>query len=137
LSILNETTIETLAISILKGLDYRYIYGPDLNSESQNSLRSNLAEPLLLPILQNAITRLNPNILLSVQQEALRQVQRVYSQDSLASNEAFHIMLTEGIKVSYQKDGSERGDLVWLIDYDNLENNDFLVVNQYTVIKDQ
>ncbi|MDR0548163.1 MAG: hypothetical protein LBI10_01940 [Deltaproteobacteria bacterium] len=137
MSILNETTIETLAISILKGLDYRYIYGPDLNSESQNSLRSNLAEPLLLPILQNAITRLNPNILLSVQQEALRQVQRVYSQDSLASNEAFHIMLTEGIKVSYQKDGSERGDLVWLIDYDNLENNDFLVVNQYTVIKDQ
>ncbi|MBW1728829.1 MAG: HsdR family type I site-specific deoxyribonuclease, partial [Deltaproteobacteria bacterium] len=43
--------------------------------------------------------------------------------------------LTEGIKVSYQKDGNERGDLVWLIDFKNPENNDFLVVNQFTVIE--
>ncbi len=44
-------------------------------------------------------------------------------------------MLTEGIKVSYQKDGSSRGDLVWLIDFNSPENNDFLVLNQYTVIE--
>jgi Type I site-specific restriction-modification system, R (restriction) subunit and related helicases len=44
-------------------------------------------------------------------------------------------MLTEGIKVSYQKDGVERGDLVWLIDFKNPENNEFLVTNQFTVIE--
>ncbi len=44
-------------------------------------------------------------------------------------------MLTEGIKVGYQQDGYNRGDLVWLIDFNNPENNDFLVVNQFTVIE--
>ena len=44
-------------------------------------------------------------------------------------------MLTEGVKVRYQKDGNSRGDLVWLIDFSAPENNDFLVLNQYTVIE--
>jgi len=44
-------------------------------------------------------------------------------------------MLTEGIKVSYQKEGHQRGDLVWLIDFKNPENNDFVVANQFTVIE--
>jgi len=44
-------------------------------------------------------------------------------------------MLTEGVKVSYHRDGNERGDLVWLIDFKNPENNDFLVVNQFTVVE--
>jgi len=44
-------------------------------------------------------------------------------------------MLTEGVKVSYQKDGNPRGDLVWLVDFDNPENNNFVVVNQFTVIE--
>ncbi len=45
-------------------------------------------------------------------------------------------MLTEGVKVSYQKDGNQRGDLVWLIDFENWENNEFVVANQFTVIED-
>jgi hypothetical protein len=44
-------------------------------------------------------------------------------------------MLTEGVKVSYQKEGSQRGDLVWLVDFANPENNDFVVANQLTVIE--
>ena len=44
-------------------------------------------------------------------------------------------MLTEGIKVSYQKGGVERGDIVWLVDFENPENNEFLVTNQFTVIE--
>jgi len=44
-------------------------------------------------------------------------------------------MLTEGINVSYQKEGHQRGDLVWLIDFENPENNEFIVANQFTVIE--
>ncbi len=43
--------------------------------------------------------------------------------------------MTEGVKVSYQQDGSQRGDLVWLVDFANPENNDFVVANQLTVIE--
>jgi type I restriction enzyme R subunit len=59
----------------------------------------------------------------------------LHSPELIANNEAFHRMLTEGIKVSYQKDGANRGDLVWLIDFINPENNEFLVTNQFTVIE--
>lgn len=48
----------------------------------------------------------------------------------IANNETFHRYLTEGIPVSYQYYGSERGDSVWLIDFENLFNNDFVVSNQ-------
>lgn len=44
-------------------------------------------------------------------------------------------MLTEGIKVSYRRDGNDRGDIVWLIDFKTPENNDFIVANQFTVIQ--
>jgi len=53
----------------------------------------------------------------------------------LSNNESFHRLLTEGVKVSYQKDGNQRGDLVWLVDFTNPENNDFVVSNQLTVIE--
>jgi type I restriction enzyme R subunit len=48
-----------------------------------------------------------------------------------------HRMLTEGIKVSYHKDGADRGDLVWLIDFNNPQNNEFLVTNQFTIIENE
>ena len=52
-----------------------------------------------------------------------------------SNNESFHRLLTEGVKVSYQKDGNQRGDLVWLVDFANPENNNFVVANQLTVIE--
>ncbi|HNI38286.1 MAG TPA: type I restriction endonuclease subunit R, partial [Pseudomonadales bacterium] len=58
-----------------------------------------------------------------------------HSPDLLASNEAFNRLLTEGVKVSTQQDGGERGDIVWLVDYNNPANNEFLVINQFTVIE--
>ncbi|MGH8559313.1 MAG: type I restriction endonuclease [Methylococcales bacterium] len=47
----------------------------------------------------------------------------------------FHRLLTEGVKVNYQKDGQDRGDLVWLIDFALPKNNEFVVANQFTVIE--
>ena len=79
------------------------------------------------------------------QEEALKEIGRINSPELDNNNEAFHRMLTEGVKVSYQKDlpasagqagGTEtRGDLVWLIDFKNPKNNEFVVANQFTVIE--
>jgi type I restriction enzyme R subunit len=79
--------------------------------------------------------RINPGLPDVVLQDAVRQVERVRSPDLLVNNEAFHRMLTEGVKVSYQKDGATRGDLVWLVDFSNPDNNEFVVANQFTVIE--
>jgi len=85
--------------------------------------------------LRTAVARINPWIPPDAREDAIRQIQRLNSPELIANNEAFHRMLTEGIKISYHKDGADRGDLVWLVGFKNPDNNEFLVANQFTVIE--
>jgi type I restriction enzyme R subunit len=90
---------------------------------------------LLSERLRTAVRRINSSVPLAAQQEAIKEVERIHSPELLANNEAFHRMLTEGVRVCYQQEGNDRGDLVWLIDFANPENNEFVVANQFTVIE--
>lgn len=132
---ITENDIELLAIDTLESLGYKYIYAPNIAPDTATSERATYEEVLLLGRLEEAIRRINPSIPYDTQTEAIKEVQRINSPELLNNNEAFHRMLTEGIKVSYQKDGNQRGDLVWLIDFEHPENNEFVVVNQFTVIE--
>lgn len=132
---ITESDIEELAIDLLKNLGYRCIHAPDISPDSKQPERENYSDVLLIDRLQCAINHINPTIPESARQQALKEVERIHSPEFLANNETFHRMLTEGVKVTYQKDGHERGDSVMLIDFDNPENNEFLVVNQFTVIE--
>ena len=132
---ITENTIEEFAIELLQRLGYQYIYGPDIAHDGERPERSSYEDVLLSGRLQGAIARINPDIPVGSQEEALKEIQRIHSPELLVNNESFHRMLTEGINVSYQKDGHQRGDLVWLIDFENPENNEFIVANQFTVIE--
>ena len=96
--------------------------------------RTSFEEVLLPGKLKTAVSRINHSIPAEAREDAIKQIERLNSPELIANNESFHRMLTEGIKVTYQKDGNSRGDLVWLIDFNEPENNDFMVLNQYTVI---
>ena len=132
---ITENAIEEFAIKLLEHLGYEYVYAPDIAPDIPKSERASYEEVLLLERLEEAIRRINPSIPYDTQTEAIKEVQRINSQELLNNNETFHRILTEGIKVSYQKDGSTRGDLVWLIDFEYPENNEFVVANQFTVIE--
>jgi type I restriction enzyme R subunit len=132
---LTESEIETLAIERLQALGFDYIYGPDIAPDSANPERESFAEVLLLSRLRNAVARINPTLPAAALDEAIKVVQRISSPELLANNEAFHRLLTEGVNVSYQKDGNTRGDLVWLVDFTNPDNNEFVVANQFTIIE--
>lgn len=132
---LNENSIENLAIDRLQALGYQYIHGAEIAPDSTNSERESFADVILLGRLRNAAKRINPNLSAEVLEDAIRQIQRFNSPELLANNEAFHRALTEGVKVSYQKDSYTRGDQVFLIDFERPENNEFLVVNQFTIIE--
>jgi len=132
---LSENHIEQLAIERLEALGYEYIYGPDIAPDSETPERSSFEQVLLLDRLQEAVRRINPTLPPDAQNEAIREIQRIASPELIANNETFHGLLTEGIPVTLQKDGDERGDRVWLIDFDNPHNNEFLVVNQFTIIE--
>lgn len=132
---LTENKIEEFGIRLLERLGYEYLYGPDIAPDGDNPERGGYDEILLTNRLRDAITRINPDIPHDTREEAIKEIQRIHSPELLTNNEGFHRLLTEGIKVAYQKDGQQRGDLVWLIDFENPENNQFVVVNQYTIIE--
>ncbi len=132
---LTENAIEAFAIKLFERLGYSCVYAPEINPDGERPERSRYDEVLLIERLRKAVRRINPSVPLAVQNEAIKEVERIHSPELLANNEAFHRMLTEGVKVSYQQDGNDRGDLVWLIDFANPENNEFVVANQFTIIE--
>ena len=132
---LTEFDIEQFAISLLENLGYEYIYAPNIAPDSKTPERESFEQVLLLGRLQNAVKRINPSIPAGAQADAIKEIQRISSPELLANNETFHRLLTEGIPVTKRIDGIERGDLVWLIDFKNPYNNDFVVSNQFTVVE--
>lgn len=133
---ITEHSIEDFAIKLLEHLGYEYIYAPSIAHDGENPERSSYEEVLLTHRMAEAVRRINPTVPPAAQEEAIKEIQRIHSPELLTNNESFHRLLTEGIKVSYQKDGQQRGDLVWLIDFNTPENNDFIVANQFTVVED-
>jgi type I restriction enzyme R subunit len=132
---ITESAIEELAIDLLEKQSYQYIYAPDIAPDSETPERNSFEDVLLVERLKKAVGRINPTIPADAREDAIKQILRLNSPEPIANNEAFHRMLTEGIKVSYHKDGADRGDLVWLIDFKNPDNNEFIVSNQFTVIE--
>jgi len=133
---ITEHSIEDFAIKLLEHLGYEYIYAPSIAHDGENPERGSYEEILLNHRMAEAVRRINPTLPPAAQEEAIKEIQRIHSPELLTNNESFHGLLTEGIKVSYQKDGQQRGDLVWLIDFNTPENNDFIVANQFTVVED-
>ena len=131
---ISESAIEDLAIQRLSELGYAYTPGPVLAPDGLTPLRASYEDELLLDQVTAAVDRLNPHIPPEARAEALRQIQRLHSPELISNNETFHRLLTEGVNVTYQQAGYPRGDYVWLIDFAHPENNEFYVVNQFTLL---
>ncbi|MCR5444721.1 MAG: type I restriction endonuclease subunit R [Bacteroidales bacterium] len=132
---LTESDIEQMSIEILQSRGYEYLYGPDIAPDGQSPMRTTLSEVVLREKLETAVRRLNPSLPAAVLDEAVKTVLRIGSTDLLADNEQFHDLLTQGVTVSVYEQGEERGKKVWLVDFEDPWNNDFTVVNQFTVVE--
>ncbi|MDO4994133.1 MAG: type I restriction endonuclease subunit R [Bacteroidales bacterium] len=130
-----ESDIEQMAIGLLQAKRWEYLYGPDIAPDGETPMRTAFDEVVLREKLERAVVRLNPSVKEEVRDEAIKTVLRIASPDTLANNEEFHRLLTEGVPVSTYQDGMERGERVWLIDFEDPWNNEFTVVNQFTIIE--
>jgi type I restriction enzyme R subunit len=132
-----ETDLELSVIEQLETLGYGYKYGLDISPDSEQHARQSFADVVFAERLLAAIVRLNPNVPDEAREQALKKVLRLPSPaiELLPNNEAFHKMLTDGVDVEYRKEGGMRGDKVWLVDFTRPDKNDFLAVNQFTVIE--
>lgn len=133
--IITENDIELLALEVLaEDLGYTALFGPDL-AEGAAKERE-FTDALLPERLRRAVARLNPHIPADAREAAFKQVLRNPGFQPIDNNAHFHKLLTDGVDVKYSAgEGKSRTDKVWLIDFDHPENNEFLAVNQLTVIE--
>ena len=124
---ITENEIEFFAIELFEKLGYTYIYAPELERNHE--------EVLLKDKLLNAAQKINPSLPQSAIEDAVKQIERIKSSELLSDNETFHKLLVEGVKVDVQRDGITRGEIVHLVDFDDVSNNDFVVANQLTIIE--
>ncbi|MBI4688206.1 MAG: type I restriction endonuclease subunit R [Nitrospirae bacterium] len=134
MSKITESDIELYTIEELERLGYQFLYAPDISCEGLFAERQSYTDIILAGRLRAAVQKLNPTIPAAAQEQAVQKVLRIYSPDLLHNNETFHRFLIEKVKVPYQQSGYERSYEVALIDFDHLSNNEFLAVNQYTII---
>lgn len=132
---ITENEIELFAIELLEHLGYEYIYAPTIAPDSETPLRDSFEDVILKEKLQNALVAINPTLEYDLLEYAVKQCQRIRSTELLTDNETFHKMVTEGITVDVQRDGVTRGEIVKLIDFDDLSRNNFIVSNQFTIIE--
>ena len=131
--LIDEDQVEQIAIDWFKGLGYDYLNGYDIAPDGDNPQRDNYQEVLLPERLQAALVKLNPSLPLSAIDEAIDRVRKHQHSSLIQNNRAFHQMLLEGVAVEIKTDDGTKGERVKLIDFHNKDNNDFLIVNQFTV----
>ncbi|MEQ9379885.1 MAG: type I restriction endonuclease subunit R [Pirellulales bacterium] len=135
---LNENSLELATLSWFEELSYATLHGPDIAPDEPGAERNSYGDVVLAGRLEQAIAALNPEVPASAQDEAVRKLLLPESPSLVGNNRAVHRMLVDGVEVEYKRpDGSIAGDRVRVIDFDEPEANDWLAVNQFTVVEGQ
>ena len=140
-----ESVIEQAALSWLESLDYRIKHGPDISPGGETLTlplsqqeRGSYGEVVLGQRLRDALARLNPNLPAEALDDAFRKLIRPEGPTLDTRNRAVHRMLVDGVTVEYRRsDGSIAGAQVQVIDFERPDNNDWLAVNQFSVVENK
>ena len=137
-----ESTVEAAALEWLSDIGWTTRRGPDAAPDGPRPERASHADTLLAHRLTAAINRLNPHITAAARADALTRVLASDTPSLIEENRRLHRLLVDGVPVEYRTDdGAVRGDRVRLIDYGALDRpgaldgNDWLAINQFTVIE--
>lgn len=133
-----EAELEQACVDWFGELEYEIKYGPDIAPDGEYSERSDYTEVILEERLQDALFRINIDIPRDGLEDAFRKIKYIDSPSLIERNKAFQKMITDGVDVSFRgKDGSSKYDKVWLFDFKAVYNNDWLAVNQFTIIENR
>lgn len=133
---MNENIVELAALDYFRQLGYHTGFGPTLAPGEPNEERESFEQVYLYDRLLGAARRINPGIDRSLIDDAIRRLERAESQSLVDENARLHKLLTEGVPVEYRdRDGAVRTTRVMLIDFEEPLNNDWLAINQYTIIE--
>ena len=132
----SESHVEDAALEWLAGLGYAVLHGPDISPDGPTPERISYDQVVLTPRLRKVLKRLNPHLPPETLEDVLRKVQQTETPSLIEENRRLHRYLIEGMPVEVaREDGSIGGDVARLIDFDDMDANDWLAVNQYTVVE--
>jgi type I restriction enzyme R subunit len=133
-----ESVVEEAALAWLEGLGWKVLHGPEIAPGELAAERSDYAEVVLAQRLRDALIRLNPQLPAEALDDAYRKLIRPEGPTLEARNRALHRLLVDGVTVEYRApDGAIRGAQVRVIDFADPANNDWLAVNQFTVVENK
>ncbi len=132
---LSEADVEELALDCLRSLGWAVARGRDVAPDEAGAERDDYGQAVLERRLRSALARLNPGVPEGPRQDAARKITHPEGAVLEARNRSFHRMAVDGVGVEYRDGGRIRGAQVQLFDFDCPQNNDWLAVNQFTVVE--
>lgn len=124
----DEETLEKVTMEMLQNLEYKCINGYEMQ-------RTDYSKVLLEEDLVQAIEKINKGIKNEQVQEAVRLIRNLDHNNTILNNKQFTKYLLEGIAVTVQENGETKYKTVKILDFDNINNNIFKAINQYTIIE--
>jgi type I restriction enzyme R subunit len=124
----NEEAYENSIIELFQQLGYSHVYGPDVENRDFTS-------PLYEPVLTDSLHHINPDLPEQAINEALFKLKNFENAGLTQKNALFMDYLQNGITVRYSKDGVPQDTIVYLVDYENPDNNSFIIANQWTFVE--
>jgi type I restriction enzyme R subunit len=136
MSYLSEADVEQLLLEQLQTLGYNHLPDGIASPDGTAPERESYSDVILSQRLRSALDRLNPGIPPEARDDAFKKLIATAMPSLVEENRRLHKALTEGIDVEfYAEDGTIRGDQVRVIDFGDPDANDWLVLNQFTVIE--
>lgn len=132
-----ESDLEEACIEVLQEMGYEYKYGPDISVDGDYPERASYRDVLLKDRILDALFRINKGFSEDSIKDAYRQITSFSSAMLIENNLEFFKLLKEGIDVPVKKGGEISSEKVFLIDFENPKRNEFLVVNQFTIIENE
>ncbi len=125
--IFTEADYENAVLDLLKNMGWDYIYGPDIDRDFRS--------PLYDSVFEDSIRRINPNVSYKAVMDAIYKMKNFENGDLVSKNKVFMDYLQNGVPVKYNENGEDVSKIVYLVDYENINNNSFIAANQWTYIE--
>ena len=133
-----ESVVEQAALAWLEAIGWQIAHGPEVAPDLPAAERSDYGEVVLAQRLRDALARLNPTLPAAALEDAFRKLTRPEGTDLIQRNRALHRLLVDGVTVEYRDaEGAIRGAQARVIDFDDPASNDWLAVNQFTVVENK
>lgn len=123
-----EADYENAIIDLFQNnLNYDYIYAPNIERDFRS--------PLYDEVLEESLRRINKDAPYDAIQDALFKLRNFENGELVQKNAVFMDYLQNGIPARYTEKGEERSVLIYLVDYENTDNNSFIIANQWTFVE--